>query len=142
MLTLQQFAEQLNGKEYCTRLFTDAEIQTAKDNGFIIAYGASDDLLELRGAITEEFGAYDGGECHIINNGVYSEDVYNKIKNAVNLVGLEMPKTVTVVAEWAPEKDGECYASWHIHVVGASEVASFDVLEDDELFCRACVFKI
>ena len=60
-MELNQFAEMLNGKEYGYPQFTKEELQIAKDNGFVIVYGASDDLMEFEGAITGEGDCYDGG---------------------------------------------------------------------------------
>ena len=42
--------------------FTKEEIAIAKENGFVIVTGASDDLVELEGAITDEGDCWEGGE--------------------------------------------------------------------------------
>lgn len=53
-MELKEFAAMLNGREYSYLQFTKEELQIAKDNGFVIVNGASDDLVELEGAITDE----------------------------------------------------------------------------------------
>lgn len=56
-----KFAKSISGKEYGYPQFTKEEIETAKENGFVIVYGCSDDLMEFEGAIREEIGCYEGG---------------------------------------------------------------------------------
>ena len=60
-MTLEQFAKKLDGHEYGYPQFTKEEIAIAKENGFIIVYGASDDLMEVDGAIRDEAGCFKGG---------------------------------------------------------------------------------
>ena len=45
-------------------------IQSAKENNFVIVFGASDDLVEFRGAIDDEEGAYNGRVIDITNTGL------------------------------------------------------------------------
>ena len=61
-MSIKEFAQQLNGKEYGYPMFTEKEIQTAKDNGWVIVTGASDDLMEFEGAIRDEGVCFDGGK--------------------------------------------------------------------------------
>ena len=60
-MELKEFATMLNGREYGYPQFTQEELRIAKDNGFVIVSGASDDLVELEGAITDEGGCWEGG---------------------------------------------------------------------------------
>ncbi len=57
-MNAKQLAAQLNGREYGSEI-TKEEEAAAKKAGLVVVYGASDDLVELRGAIEEEVGAYD-----------------------------------------------------------------------------------
>ena len=59
MVTMREFARTLNGREYDCYMFTKQEIQLAKDNGWIIVTGASDDLMEFEGAMYDEGGCFD-----------------------------------------------------------------------------------
>ena len=45
-------------------------IEQAKENGIVIVYGASDDLMEFDGAIYEELGAYEGTIAYLDENGL------------------------------------------------------------------------
>lgn len=55
-MNAKEFAAMLNGREY-RREITKAEEKEAKAAGLIVAFGASDDNLELRGAVDDEIGA-------------------------------------------------------------------------------------
>lgn len=47
-MTLKEFAERLNGTEYNGYpIFSKEDIGIAKENGFVIVTGASDDLMEF-----------------------------------------------------------------------------------------------
>lgn len=70
-MTIKDFAQQLNGKEYDSCMFLKSELQTAKENGWVIVTGASDDLMEFDGAICDEAGCYDGGKVYFSKYCVY-----------------------------------------------------------------------
>lgn len=53
-MELKEFANLIDGRQYDYRMFTKEELQLAKDNRIVIVTGASDDLVELEGAITDE----------------------------------------------------------------------------------------
>lgn len=59
-MTAAELAALLNGREYRKEMSRDEE-QVAKAAGLVVVFGASDDLMELRGAISDEVGCYDGG---------------------------------------------------------------------------------
>lgn len=52
-MELKEFANLIDGRQYDYRMFTKEELQLAKDNRIVIVTGASDDLVELEGAITD-----------------------------------------------------------------------------------------
>lgn len=54
-MTKEQLAELLNGREYRNEITKEESIM-AKDNGLVVVFGASEDLLEFRGAMYEEYG--------------------------------------------------------------------------------------
>lgn len=60
-MTIYEFASGLNGRRYDSEITTSFEEQRAKELGFVIVYGYSDDNAEFRGAYEEEIGCYDGG---------------------------------------------------------------------------------
>jgi hypothetical protein len=42
----------------------------AEQNGLVIVYGCSDDLMEFGGAMYDEFGCYNGGICEVDKEGI------------------------------------------------------------------------
>jgi hypothetical protein len=67
----ESFAARLNGRAYQSEI-TRAEEAEARAAGLVVVFGASDDLIELRGAIEGEVDAYDGGEVAITRAGILS----------------------------------------------------------------------
>lgn len=64
-MTLKEFAERLNGAEYNGYpVFSKEDIGIAKENGFVIVTGTSDDLMEFEGAIEDEAGCFNGGKVY------------------------------------------------------------------------------
>lgn len=68
-LTKELLAVALNGREYPFDLTTEEQEQ-ARAAGLVVIFGASDDLMELRGAINDEFSCYDGGTTLIDAKGL------------------------------------------------------------------------
>lgn len=62
-MTIFDFSEGLNGREYGNEI-TPFEEQRAKELGFVVVFGYSDDNTEFRGAYEEEIGCYDGGRVY------------------------------------------------------------------------------
>lgn len=71
-MTKEQLAEKLDGIEYGAAINPDL-LKGAKDNGLVIVYGVSDDLMELEGAIEDEGGCYDGEEFFIDKEGLLAD---------------------------------------------------------------------
>lgn len=65
------FANLMNGREYGDEI-AKVEEELAKEHGIVLVFGASDDLMELRGAIHDELGCYDGGIAYLTENGLFS----------------------------------------------------------------------
>lgn len=59
-MTLKEFAQMLDGREYRHEIAKEEEA-LAKELGFVVVFGYSDDNAELRGAIDDEIGCFDGG---------------------------------------------------------------------------------
>jgi len=68
-MTTQELAKKLDGRQHRDEINEEEESQ-AKENGIVIVFGASDDLIEFRGAIYDEVGAYDGGKAFLTSNGL------------------------------------------------------------------------
>lgn len=64
-----ELAKLLDGRDYRSEM-TAAEEQAAKANNLVVVFGASDDLVEFRGAIDDEIGAYSGCEVRLNEKGI------------------------------------------------------------------------
>ena len=73
-MTIFEFADGLNGREIGNEI-TPLEAKRAKDLGFVVVYGYSDDAAEFDGAIYDEIGCYDGGRV-FEKNGKYIDAVW------------------------------------------------------------------
>ena len=62
-MTIYEFAAKLNGREYRKEI-TPAEEREAKELGFVVVFGYSDDNAELRGSIDDEIGCFNGGRVY------------------------------------------------------------------------------
>lgn len=128
-MDIKEFAKMLDGREYNYPQFTDEEIEIAKENGFVIVYGASDDLMEFEGAIHDEGGCFDGGDVWINKDGVVDEPVKT---------GGRCIEAVWCDKERA-DKNGNIIA-WTYKTGIPHE--TFMIYEDDEPYCEAIVFCI
>jgi hypothetical protein len=130
--TKEELAARLHGREYREEITID-ESRAAKAAGLLVAFGASDDLLEVRGVANEEVGAWEGGAYALAATGRFIED-RDDHDDLVNAGWTPPIAVLTLTAEWCPEGfDG----SWRI--TASAPFASFDIIEDGELFCRGCV---
>lgn len=124
-MTLKEFANMVNRKEYDRSIFSKEEIKIAKENGFVIVTGASDDLIEFRGAIEDEGDCFEGGNVYFTKDGVeYEEQTANVIK-----------------ALWCKETDNYgTIIPWTYETDIPHE--TFDVIRDGRVYCRGMVFSI
>lgn len=140
LTTAQDIATALHGIEYPADIHADIQ-KAAKDNGIVIVFGASDDLMELRGAINDEFGCYDGGTAKLDANGLLPEWECVRDDGSRDEIAqwIERDKTAKAIeAVWAPdEPEG---ASW-AYVTSIPHL-TFDVMEDGQIYCRGMVFNL
>lgn len=128
--TKEQLAAQITGREYGEEMTSEEEGQ-AKESGLVVVFGASDDLLEFRGAINDEAGAYDGGDFYVTPRGLLEAHDDCECK----FCGFERQKTnaTKIVAVWSKDD-----YSWQI--LTDIPHATFEVVEGEEKFCRGIVF--
>ncbi len=79
-MTIKDFIKRIEkyritGKVYRLDELNPTEEEIAKDNGFVVVFGYSDDCAEFRGAIEDEIGCYDGGRVYE-ENGFYIDAVW------------------------------------------------------------------
>ena len=68
-MDIKELAAQLNGCEYRSEVSRELEVNTKAD-GIVIVFGASDDLMEFRGAIHDETGAWAGATVRVDGEGL------------------------------------------------------------------------
>jgi hypothetical protein len=147
---LEKLFELLSNREY--RDETTSEIEKfAKDNNFVIMFGASDDLLEFRGAYFEEFGASNKTKFYFNKNMsiFYNKNkidiakLLNENRNIFN--GLHIENNFEYELEllnkievfWCKNEDN--YA-WSYKTNFPS--ISFDILEDGEIYSQGIIFSL
>lgn len=153
--TIEDLAKLLDGNEYRDELVNQKGIDViglCKQKGWIVVYGASDDLLEIDGALSDELGAWGGCVAKFYKKGEFypeygEEDTYHKTsedsffsidKNEQNRIKNDNEKCLLIESVWDPN---EIDASWQINCKGAPHV-SFNVMEDEEVYCEALVIDI
>lgn len=67
-MTRDELAALLNGRQYRREITREEEAQ-AKATGLLVIFGASDDLVEFRGAIHDEIGANNGTLFRLCKDG-------------------------------------------------------------------------
>lgn len=130
-MTPQEMATALDGRQYRDEM-TKAEEALAKEHGLVVIFGASDDLMELRGAVHDEIGAYGGADAHFTKEGFLQNNCEDEDCPYFQKL---LDRAVTVEAKW----DSDGY-SWTYKT--AIPHATFDILEDDEKYCRGIVFAL
>ena len=133
-MTKEELAKKLNGRKYREEI-TPEEEQEAKSNNLVVVFGASDDLMEFRGAIYDEIGVWEGGVVSIDKNG----PIINEC-DSDECPYFERRKELgtKIEAIWAPP-EYRC-VSWAYK----TEIphAKFSVMEDGKVYCRGIVFSL
>jgi hypothetical protein len=132
-MDIKKFAYILTGREYPFDLSREEKL-TAKEEGFVVVYGASDDLMEFDGAEYDEFGCYGGGTAYVdkdglIDNGCGKYDEYETMKRK------ETAKTIEAI--WCPKGIN---ANWIYKTEIPHE--TFKIMVDDDLYCIGLVFDL
>lgn len=124
-----EFAKKLDGREYGEEILRKEELM-AKELGFVVLFGCSDDLAELRGAIYDEVDCWDGGEILLDKDGIV-EDCDCKYGRTAK----ENAKVIEIV--WCGGEGEYCW-SYKTDIPHAT----FEIEEDGEKYCKGIVFDI
>ena len=131
-MTKEELAGMLNGRAYGDEI-TKPEERLAKEDGLVVVFGYSDDNVELRGAIKDEVGAYDGGSVFVTSAGMLA----NKCEDEdCPYFEAEKGKAHKIEALWCAE---EGY-SWTYKT--DIPHATFEIQEGGEPYCRGIVFAL
>lgn len=133
-LTKEELASKLNNNQYLNEISKELELQ-AKENGLVVVFGASDDLIELRGSIHDEYGA--GSIYFHKKNLVEFDNRFDNLKDQIEFLKSYGLKFNDIKSVW---DDKEINASWSYKT--DIPHSTFDIYEDDELYCRGIVFSL
>lgn len=135
-LTPKALAQLLTSSEYPVNIPKGLQ-QAAREAGLVIVYGASDDLMEFRGAINDEVGCYNGGTVLVDTEGLLPDydDIDKRDKDDMRAYFRREPEGVSLEAVWDDEGYSWIYRTYIPH-------ETFDVVEDDKLYCRGIVFDL
>lgn len=135
MLTIQEVAKRMDGREYREEMLK-GEPWDFRKAGIVVVYGASDDLCEFDGAITDEAGCYDGGTIHLSRAGLPDED---EITEEFGTRGWQRYQAAAakIEAEWCKTAGGP---SWTYST--AIPHKTFRIMEDGEVYCVGIVFLL
>lgn len=132
-MTKEDFAKFITGRQYRAEL-TREEEKLAQENDLVIIFGASDDLTEFRGAITDE--SYSG---HLIPIDPYSRT----LPSSDCLSGRDCPEFQKMIERlpfieplWC-EDDKYC---WTFKT--SIPHSEFDIMEDDEYYCQGIIIDL
>jgi hypothetical protein len=139
-MTVQEWAKKLNGIEYPANEL-DTFNRELEADGIIAAYGASDDLLEFRGVIDDEIGAWEGTVVKIAQRDKGQYIIFDEEENrdSAEFNKKEIAAMKKVRAIWCPKDGDDIYASWEIDI--NVPYKNFDIMEDGELYCRGILFE-
>lgn len=141
-MTAAELAARITGRAYRDEITKD-EAAEAKAAGLVVVFGASDDLVEFEGAIYDEADAWGGATVRVDRKGIVPS--WESIRDGIDEDDAKAhfarlaAGVVEIEAVWGSE-DPE--ASWLIKAPASLPHATFDVMEDGELFCRGIVFSI
>jgi len=131
-MAIQEFAKMLDGRESGNEI-TCEEIEQAKELGFVVVCGYSDDNAELQGAIRDEISCFEGGEIRLDSNGVFEEC---DCECSHSVLAKEKCKLIDI--RW-DDSEGEYAWTYETEIPHAT----FDVLDEGgNKWCRGIVFDI
>ena len=136
----EKFAAMLNGREYRYEITKDEAAQ-AKAAGLVVVYGASDDLMEFAGALYDEVGVYGGGMALVDAKGVLDRDQIEDDDDEAIAEFVARSKTAqSIEALWNDSVSDASVPAW-TYMTDIPH-ATFDVMDDGELYCRGIVFAL
>lgn len=133
-MTKEELAGILNGVQMGKEDADEILMAKAKQSGLVIVFGYSDDNVEFAGAFNEEFSAFGGTTLLLRKRGVYEKKHTCDCAHCGHKEAIA--SAATLKAQWCKTKD----YSWTFET--KIPHAAFDVLEDEEKFCRGLVFSV
>lgn len=125
-MNIKDFANTLGTRPMGDEVPYHMVIEAQRQN-YLIVFGVSDDLIEVCGARSDEFDAFRPTAIYVTSHRVYAADENRPA--AAQPIHVEYSKPTT-----------ENPALWKL----STDIphATFDVMEDGELFCRGLVIDL
>lgn len=137
-MTKEDLAKSINGRQERSEM-TNSEEKQAMQDGLVVVFAYSDDNVELRGAIDEEIGAYDGTTLYFDDKGLLQNECDDD-----DCPYFEKAKETAKTIEAKPDYSGNGEYMWTYET--DIPHACFDVMEADEIgegkFCRGIIFSL
>lgn len=133
-MNIKEFAKSLNC-EYKSGFWSKDIINTAKENGWVIISGASDDLMEIDGIFDDEVDCWNGGYAYISKDGVI-EDCPEDNQNC-RCLRIARKHSVRIEAIWSENRDDW---TWSYKCPISHE--TFEIMDKTEKYCKGIVFSI
>ena len=132
----QKLAGILDGMEYPLEISAELRAQ-AKAAGLVIVYGASDDLMELDGAVRDEFGCYEGGTALVDAKGFLPawDDLTYSSEEECKAYFARKESARAIKAIWGEGDVSWTYATDLPH-------SEFQIMEDDEVYGIGIVISL
>ena len=129
---LEKWVRKISCREYREELTKEEEEELKKD-GLVLVFGASDDLCEVRGAISDEISCYlDKTVVYVEEiDGFVSEDYYKN--NPHELIKIDLSKRPYLDIN---SKDG----FWRYDISKNVLNLEFSILEDEKIYCVGKIF--
>lgn len=128
----KELATLLNGREYRKEITRDEE-RLADLNGLVVVFGASDDLMEFRGAINEELSAWEGTTAYVNADGLVLNECNDEHCPYARKAAAQAKKIKSV---WHDSGD----FCWTFETDIPHE--TFDIVEGDENYGKGIVFSL
>lgn len=144
MNTAKEFASMFDGREYGAEVSANEHVML-KDAGLVAVFGASDDLMTFRGAITDEAYCWGGGIVHVDENGLLENECENS--DCPHFV-TRQNNACSITAVWndgsESEWDEDHAAAWSYATSIPHETFNiFDDGDDDsDVYCAGIVFAL
>lgn len=130
-MDLEFLKKLLDGKEYTCEMDEVNEI-AVKNDGIVILFGGSDDLMEFRGAINDEVGSYDGGEAYLTEKGLLVNECSD---SDCPYFEKEKEKAHRIEAVWDRDGIPWQYETTIPHI-------TFNIMENGKIYCKGIIFEL
>ena len=140
-MTKEDFAAKINGRDKENSPFlTEEEILQAKENGLVVIYGASDDLMEVDGALNDEADCYDGGEILIDKEGILPDEDQIEGEDAYSAYIKRKLKAEKIFAIWCTEEGFDW--AYKTRIPHATFEMPDKKNDEHSVYCRGIVFEL